>query len=202
MAAIDKTYINNKKDYEDLIKWVETQKTYTIPTTGESFHIKDYMYNWSEAYVLSALEVGNEVPIWNTPQAVDKYLYNNCPLKFVQDRLKDQYSDPEKTLKYFKNPESGKCKIMKFIKISKYIDIELEVLDKEGNPLMYSDSIKKWVDPDDALSMGYFVTKRLSPRKLRRLLKKWRIPKGYAVYARLYGIKYMHLPIKLTSFAK
>ena len=125
-----------------------------------------------------------------------------CSFCVFDQLTKDQYSDPEKTLKYFKNPESGKCKIMKFIKISKYIDIKLEVLDKEGNPLMYSDSIKKWVDPDDALSMGYFVTKRLSPRKLRRLLKKWQIPKGYAVYARLYGIKYMHLPIKLTSFTK
>ena len=53
MAAIDKTYINNKKDYEDLKNWVSTQKPFTTPI-GESFDIRDYMYNWDENAVLQA----------------------------------------------------------------------------------------------------------------------------------------------------
>ena len=57
MAAIDKTYINNKKDYEDLKNWVSTQKTFTTPI-GESFDIRDYMYKWDENAVLQALENG------------------------------------------------------------------------------------------------------------------------------------------------
>ena len=76
MAAIDKTYINNKKDYDDLINWVNTQSTY-ITSIGESFNIKDYMYEWDEKDVLNAFNNNKEVPVWNTPQVVDKYLYKN-----------------------------------------------------------------------------------------------------------------------------
>lgn len=34
---------------------------------------------------------GSEGPITNTPVKVDKWLYDNCPLKWVKQRLKEMY---------------------------------------------------------------------------------------------------------------
>ena len=200
MAAIDKTYINNKKDYEDLKNWVSIQKTFTTPI-GESFDIRDYMYNWNENAVLLALENGKEVPIWNTPVAVDKYLYKNCPLKFVQDRLKDQYDVPEELLTKTEDYEYGKCKVLKFPKVFKDIEVEFEVMNEAGERLSFNKPTNKWAKFEDVLVISGQYTCGLSMRKLRRLLKTWLIPKGYAVYARLYYGNYTTKLMRFTSFA-
>lgn len=200
MAAIDKTYINNKKDYEDLKNWVSTQKSFTTPI-GESFDIRDYMYNWDENAVLQAFENGKEVPIWNTPVVVDKYLYKNCPLKFVQDRLKDQYNVPEELLTKSEDYEYGKCKVLKFPKVFKDIDVEFEVINETDDHLVFNEPTNKWVGFEDVLSMSGQYTCGLSMRKLRRLLKTWSIPKGYAVYARMYYGNYTTKLMRVTSFA-
>lgn len=200
MAAIDKTYINNKKDYEDLKNWVSTQKTCTTPI-GETFNIRDYMYKWDENSVLRALENGKEIPIWNTPVAVDKYLYKNCPLKFVQDRLKDQYGDPEELLTKSEDYEYGKCKVLKFPKVFKDIEVEFKVMNEFYEYLVFSKPTNKWVEFEDVLSLSGQYTCGLSMRKLRRLLKTWSIPKGYAVYARMYCGNYTTKFMRVTSFA-
>ena len=201
MAAIDKTYINNKKDYEDLKNWVSTQKTCTTPI-GETFNIRDYMYKWDENAVLRALENGKEVPIWNTPEAVDKYLYKNCPLKFVQDRLKDQYDVPEELLTKSEGYEYGKCKVLRFPKVFKDIEVEFEVMNETDGHLVFSKPTNKWVEFEDALSLSGQYTCGLSMRKLRRLLKTWLIPKGYAVYVKLYYGNYTTKLMRVTSFAR
>ena len=200
MAAIDKTYINNKKDYEDLKNWVSTQGTYTT-SIGESFNIRDYMYNWDENAVLRALENGKEVPIWNTPEMVDKYLYKNCPLKFVQDRLKDQYGDPEESLVESEDYVYGKCKVLKFPKVFKDIEVEFKVMNEFYEYLVFSKPTNKWVEFGDALYISSQYTYGLSMRKLRRLLKTWLIPKEYAVYARMYYGNYTTKLMRVTSFA-
>ena len=201
MAAIDKTYINNKKDYEDLKNWVSTQKTFTTPI-GETFNIRDYMYKWDENAVLHALENGKEVPIWNTPVVVDKYLYKNCPLKFIQNRLKEQYGNPEESLNKFDNYEYGKCVVKKFPKIFKDVLVEFSVINKFNEHLAFSKSTNKWVNPWDILHISTQDTCGLNMRKLRRLLKTWLIPKGYAVYIKLYCRKFFITnPIRITSFA-
>ena len=201
MAAIDKTYINNKKDYDDLINWANTQSTYVTPI-GESFHIKDYMYEWDEKDVLNAFNNNKEVPVWNTPQVVDKYLYKNCPLKFIQDRLKEQYSNPEESLSKFDNYEYGKCVIKKFPKIFKDVLVEFSVINKSNDCLEFSKSTNKWGNPWDILYISTQYTYGLNMRKLRRLLKTWLIPKGYAVYIKLYYRKFFITnPIRITSFA-
>ena len=140
MAAIDKTYINNKKDYDDLINWVNTQSTY-ITSIGESFNIKDYMYEWNEKDVLNAFNNNKEIPVWNTPQVVDKYLYKNCPLKFIQNRLKEQYGNPEESLNKFDNYEYGKCVIKKFPKIFKDVFVEFSVINKSGKYLAFCSGV-------------------------------------------------------------
>lgn len=201
MAAIDKTYVNNKKDYDDLINWVNTQSTYTT-LIGESFNIKDYMYKWNEEDVLNAFNNNKEIPVWNTPQVVDKYLYKNCPLKFIQDRLKEQYGNPEESLSKFDNYEYGKCIVKKFPKIFKDVFVEFNVINKSGECLAFSKSTNKWVNPWDILYISTQYTYGLNMRKLRRLLKTWLIPKGYAVYIELYYIGiFIANPIRVTSFA-
>lgn len=201
MAAIDKTYVNNKKDYDDLMDWAGTQKVCTTPI-GESFDIRDYMYGWNKEDVLNAFANGAEIPIWNTPQAVDKYLYKNCPLKFVQDRLKEQYGDPEESLAKSEDYEYGKCKVLKFPKVFKDIDVEFEVMNETGEWLAFNKPTNKWVKFGDVLVISGRYTCGLSMRKLRRLLKTWLIPKGYAVYVRMYYGNYTSNLMRVTSFAR
>ena len=200
MAAIDKTYVNNKKDYDDLINWVNTQSTYITPI-GELFNIKDYMYEWNEEDVLNAFNNNREIPVWNTPQVVDKYLYKNCPLKFIQNRLKEQYSNPEESLSKFNNYEYGKCVVKKFPKIFKDIFVEFNVINKSGECLAFSKYTNKWINPWDILHISTQDTCGLNMRKLRRLLKIWLIPKVYAVYIKLYYRRFIANPIRVTSFA-
>jgi len=42
---------------------------------------------------------GHEVAICNNSQEVDWFLYTHCPLGFVQDRLRQQYSGPPRKSK-------------------------------------------------------------------------------------------------------
>ena len=159
-------------------------------------------YNFTEEDALNALEVGNEVPIWNTPTAVDKYLYNNCPLKFVQDRLKEQYSDPDIYLSEYCNYVRGKCSVLKFPKIPKFSRIEFEVMDKDGMRLSRSESTNMWISFSDTLHMDIVDTNGLSMRKLRRLLKKWSIPVGFAVHMRVYTGYRVSPLMRVTTFSK
>ena len=104
------------------------------------------MYEWNEEDVLNAFNNNKEIPVWNTPQVVDKYLYKNCPLKFIQDRLKEQYNNPEESLNKFNNYEYGKCIVKKFPKIFKDTFVEFSVINKSGEYLAFSKSTNKRVN--------------------------------------------------------
>lgn len=91
MAAIDKTYVN-AKEFKQAYDWCKKIGEVTLPNSRvfspmaflKSYNnVDDPEFNWNrDIYVL-----------WNTPMWFDRWLWRECPLVFVRDRLCDQYDD-------------------------------------------------------------------------------------------------------------
>lgn len=92
MAGIDKTYTNSFAEYKQLVDWVK-DKEEVVFSKKQKEKLSDYIYQWSEE------DFTYELPVMNTPSYIDIFLIKNCPLKFVQDRMKEVYS--EETIKEF-----------------------------------------------------------------------------------------------------
>ena len=69
MAAIDKTYYNTKEEYEIAKKWAKE--------------------HWLESIIYDYKEWG--WVLWNTWDTVDRYIWEHCDIKFIRNRLKEQY---------------------------------------------------------------------------------------------------------------
>ena len=114
MAYIDKTYFKSYEQYKEVSDWCHQQGT-IIDDYGNKFTLTDYLprkikFNYEtgnfddlgeydEAYINEAFESqikeGREpsLMLWNTGSLFDVYLIRHCPVTFVQERLKEQYSD-------------------------------------------------------------------------------------------------------------
>lgn len=113
MAAIDKTYVKTWKEYTEVRDWCLTQGE-VIDDYGISFKPIDFVHEYTkeqfDAAIKSKLywidkfnnehpehqmEREAEVALWNTPYWFDYWLIRHCPIKLVQDRLHEQYSNEE-----------------------------------------------------------------------------------------------------------
>lgn len=79
MAGIDKIY-GTQKQYDELYNWLKENK----PSALKYMYMKD---GWAP---------DDERPISNFTYGIDRWLMKNCPLEFVQARLKEQYGDDYK----------------------------------------------------------------------------------------------------------
>lgn len=73
MAAIDKTYYTTEKQYNKAYKRASDHWCLSVI----------YSYQPAKDWV--------ERVLWNTSPEFDRYLARNCNIKFIQDRLKEQY---------------------------------------------------------------------------------------------------------------
>ena len=85
MAAIDKTYTSSWKDYMSLVEWCK-DKSFVLKN-GDVIRPSNYIYKWQE----EEFDGEHERPVWNTPVYLDIWLIRNCPIEFIQERLKEQY---------------------------------------------------------------------------------------------------------------
>ena len=95
MAGIDKTYTSKWSEYIEFRTWAK--KNYVTFFNGKKDCVGNYLYEWEE----EDFNGKYELPIANTPNYIDIYLVQNCPCKFVIDRMKDVYS--KTTLKEYKS---------------------------------------------------------------------------------------------------
>ena len=93
MAAIDKTYITNVKDYIEFIDWAK-DKEYKCPN-GCIVKPMDYLYEWDIENLKNTIENHKEVAILSTDSTIDYFLIKYCPLEFVQKRMSEVYSDKQ-----------------------------------------------------------------------------------------------------------
>lgn len=99
MAGIDKIY-GTKAQYVEFKKWLddnqvpiklskdETDMYIGNPTTMLPSQML-YEYDWDNMDVDENLD---EFAISNFPVSIDKWLWDKCPIGFVRERLKEQYS--------------------------------------------------------------------------------------------------------------
>lgn len=100
MAAIDKTYVN-KQELLEAIDWAKKVGQVEMEN-GHKFRPLDFIWGYDEIddphYFDSE---DDEYVLWNTPMWFDRWLWNNCPLEFVKERLMFQYH--ENVRKKFEN---------------------------------------------------------------------------------------------------
>ena len=75
MAAIDKIY-GSTEQWDEFYNWALKNK----PSVSRYFYPRD------------GYEDNNDRPITNLPEKEDMWLLDNCPIKWVTDRIKDQYN--------------------------------------------------------------------------------------------------------------
>lgn len=109
MAAIDRTYVSSWEQWKELKDWVwdkkielknglisYPRKCMYYPEYGEK-EVNEWLenvrksnmehYGWTYEKAVEC----SDIPFWSTPTYVDIWLIRNCPIEWVQDRLKSQY---------------------------------------------------------------------------------------------------------------
>lgn len=138
-----------------------------------------------------------EFVLWSTPEYFDVWLIHNCPVDFVQKRLKEQYAScyddiKNHTSEYDKPRYTGSNK---FAVIKKY-DEHLKKCNAKDNDLfwqvqiqdepeemmyLYNDTDRMWYDFHECRP-AYTNTAHfhgdISKRRLARIIKRWDLPKG------------------------
>lgn len=179
MAGIDKTYLRYD-EYLVLKQWCENTKlTYDNGVEGSP---TDFLYLYNEPYE-------EEAPVWNTPTCFDRWLYHNCPLSFIQKRLREQYNNPEEEFNEpLPNPELGSHYIIlskpKYNwRYDKTWWLDIRSFASDGAFWNYGLDSHTWypsyklIPPREDISSAAHV-KNLTKRKLNRLIKKWKLPIG------------------------
>lgn len=103
MAGIDKTYVN-REQLKEAVDWAKKVGTVTAEN-GHTFEPLAFIYHYNDLddpYFFK--EERKEYILWITPTWFDRWLWNNCPLEFVKERLKFQYPT-EEDRKLFENFE-------------------------------------------------------------------------------------------------
>lgn len=96
MAAIDKIY-GTQKQYLELRDWLLENEVPIRCETGDMFNEDDELVVDYQVLLLSSrlyTEKGynkDHRPIANFLPEMDMWLMENCPIEFVQERLKEQY---------------------------------------------------------------------------------------------------------------
>jgi hypothetical protein len=189
MAGIDKTYTDSYNDYKEFKEWA-SDKVIKFPT-GQKVNISDYIYDRDQEDFVE----GDEISIMNTPTYVDIFLIQNCPIQFVQDRMKDVYS--EESYNEFKNmvfpvaiPEeykqNRKIKIVRTGKFPLYnngINSErswwLQTVDRDDeNYWWYDSETKLWTNGCLHLPHNTNTSHHKTVKSLVRFLRKQYLPKG------------------------
>ena len=73
MSAIDKIY-GTKAQHDTFREWCGENRPEALR----------FFYDW-------AWDDGGEHPITNFPERLDLWLWANCPIEFVRDRITEQY---------------------------------------------------------------------------------------------------------------
>lgn len=109
MAGIDKTYVKTYEQYKIVRDWCKDK--FITSKNGNKIQAIDFLYDkdmseeyfnqWRNNIIQSNIRNYNmseeeaethvEIPIWNTPLYFDVWLIKNCPIDFIQERLKVQY---------------------------------------------------------------------------------------------------------------
>lgn len=121
MAGIDKTYIKTYNQYKEVCDWCKDIVVTFDINKKISFKPSDFINEYTEDD-FNQLPENGELVLWNTPCYMDKWLIRNCPIDFIQKRLKEQYHD------YYDDIKNGNCEMYERNGLGK--DIHFKVIKK------------------------------------------------------------------------
>jgi hypothetical protein len=191
MAGKDKTYLDSYDDYIEIINWCKSIGTVT-DKYGNTFNPLDFVYGPN----LTKDEFKPGMILWNTPIYFDLFLIRSCPIKLIQERLKEQYN--EEFIQSVKENRS-KYDIFKRNGLGKNLKITiLKKPDYKGNykktwwwisignsDWWYNECNNEWVHRLEGKDYNTNVcTKyrgKLTMRKIIRILRKWDLPSGLEI---------------------
>lgn len=206
MAAIDKTYVN-KEQLLEAIEWAKGVGEVTLEN-GYKFYPINFIYAYND---IDELEDRDTYILWNTPMWFDRWLWLNCPLSFIKDRIEDVYD--EDTVKEFENwkyvetkPEKRKYTFLetpvgygwKFLANGKGKKPSIYIFSIYCKDMHfgYNSQINKWGSMFGMLPYRGELELRnkvLSKKAILRMLRKWYIPSGAIVNIKnlhYYGMDY------------
>lgn len=190
MAAIDKIYITSIEQYREYKKWCDSI-LYQRDSIGNLWHPSEFIYPGTEREYIIGLRHNKEIALCNNPSYVDVFLIRNCPIGFIQNRLKEQYGEEyDQILNHtsiydtYTVQSSNKFKILKKPNFNCRINEDWYVTIHSDNMFWRYNSIKNcWKTHLDLCYMDsvYAYFKHIDHRKIKRLIKKWKFPKGVIV---------------------
>ena len=121
MAYIDKTYFSTYEQWKQVRDWCDDKIVEFSKT--QIYHVKYYLNyidltevefdSYKEEFVKSYCKNYNttreealnnfSMVLWNTPVWLDIWLIRNCPIDFIQDRLKYQYGKDYELIKQYRS---------------------------------------------------------------------------------------------------
>ena len=119
MSYIDKTYISTYQQFTQVRNWCRDKKVKL--KNGLTYNAIDFLaypdmteneFNeWKNEVIQNHMKIYNEsqeeaekhfeIPLWNTPTYFDIWLIRNCPIDFIQNRLKEQYDEDYEKIKNY-----------------------------------------------------------------------------------------------------
>jgi len=191
MAGIDKTYLDSYDEYTEIIDWCNSIGTVT-DKYGNTFNPLDFVYERN----LTKDEFEPGMILWNTPTYFDLFLIRSCPIKFIQERLEEQYNKDfiqsviENRSPYDTFKRNGLGKNLKITVLRKP--------DYKGNykktwwwisignsDWWYNEYNNEWVHYLEGKEHNTNVCSRyrgkLTMRKIIRILRKWDLPSGLEI---------------------
>lgn len=170
MSYIDKTYIVDYQQFKEVRDWCKG-KIVELPN-GLKYHAEnffndkdmteEYFNNWKNEIIENRMRTygetyekaykNAEIPLWNTPYYFDIWLIKNCPIQFIQDRLKYQYDDEYEQIKngtssYDTYKRNGLGKNFHYKVICKpnwNPRYKFTYVDRFGNDKCYKENRKPW----------------------------------------------------------
>lgn len=205
MAAIDKTYVT-KDELLEAIAWAKEVGEVSLEN-GYKFYPLNFICYYND---IDNIEDKDIYVLWNTPSWFDRWLWLNCPLSFIKERIEEVYS--EDSIKEFEN-----WKYVEPVKVNrKYTFLETPTgygwkfiaKGKDEKPSIYIFNIKykdeylgynwqsdTWGKHGMLPFRGEFEWRNKVPSKkaILRLLRKWNLPLGSIVRIKnlhYYGMDY------------
>ncbi len=197
MAGIDKTYVN----YQELLEAIDWAKSVGTQTLEDGTEFRPL--SWIEDYNENPEPGRPEYVLWCTPQWLDRWLWLNCPLLFIRNRLVEQYQDDVSKFSEFKYPGTRILNPGKHYKFLDYprshgyrwlqsngirghrVQYFLEVEDKDGTRLSlrgntWSSDFNGMMPRGDYIHYHWYSNRSRLPGKksIVRLLRSWNIPVG------------------------
>lgn len=205
MSSVNEIYTDSYNNYKEFVSWAFKNR-FTCPN-GIKINISNGIFNWKK----EDFKNGKFLLVLPTRAVQDYFLIKYCPLQFVQDRMKQIYSED-----YYNSIKNGTSKFDTFTKEGKY-GTHCKVIKKPDIITKYPWGLTNWYITTDCVFITYNATynkwlwkyelgdgisfacyRCKSLKSIIRHINKWKLPIGTKVkaYSKYAGIDWEFIVTK------